>query len=224
LHPDGGQFHALLADYPAIGRPRFDDDCIHVIAAADGAPLSDIRTPEENAAAADAITALVAELTRDEEAALHVSIAGGRKTMGFYLVMQNAGMEKSRALYLVAYDICEPRRLHRVCRYLTGYKVAGQIPAVRASRRCPKASCGATCLHRGKIKSCSERASTTRRFMTLFPTCACKRLIQWRLHALHGSRNALKSKGLRHVPFIVGQIDHMGFQKCPENKGIETLS
>ena len=85
LHPDGGQFHALLADYPAIGRPRFDDDCIHVIAAADGAPLSDIRTPEENAAAADAITALVAELTRDEEAALHVSIAGGRKTMGFYL-------------------------------------------------------------------------------------------------------------------------------------------
>jgi CRISPR-associated protein Cas2 len=40
--------------------------------------------------------------------------------------MQNAGMEKSRALYLVAYDVCEPRRLHRVCRYLTGYKVAGQ--------------------------------------------------------------------------------------------------
>jgi CRISPR-associated protein (TIGR02584 family) len=84
LHPDGGQFHTLLADYPAIGRPRFDDACIHVIQA-DDAPLADIRTPEENAAAADAITALVAELTRDETAALHVSIAGGRKTMGFYL-------------------------------------------------------------------------------------------------------------------------------------------
>lgn len=85
LHPDGGQFHALLADYPQIGQPAFDDTHIHVIRTADGTPLPDIRTPEENAAAADAITALVAELTRDEAAALHVSIAGGRKTMGFYL-------------------------------------------------------------------------------------------------------------------------------------------
>lgn len=85
LHPDGGQFHALLADYPRIGRPAFDEGHIHVITGPDGAPLADIRTPEENAAAADAITALVAELSRDEAAALHVSIAGGRKTMGFYL-------------------------------------------------------------------------------------------------------------------------------------------
>lgn len=31
-----------------------------------------------------------------------------------------------RCLYLIAYDVCEPRRLRRVCRYLTGYKVGGQ--------------------------------------------------------------------------------------------------
>jgi len=85
LHPDGGQFHALLADYPALGRPAFAEAHIHVIAGPDGQPLADIRTPQENAAAADAITALMSELTRDETAALHVSIAGGRKTMGFYL-------------------------------------------------------------------------------------------------------------------------------------------
>lgn len=85
LHPDGGQFHALLADYPQLGRPRFDDACIHVIHDTDGQPLPDIRSPAENAAAADTITALMAELTRDPDAALHVSIAGGRKTMGFYL-------------------------------------------------------------------------------------------------------------------------------------------
>jgi CRISPR-associated protein (TIGR02584 family) len=85
LHSDGGQFHALLADYPKIGKPLFDERHIHLITAADGTALPDIRTPEENAAAADAITALVAELTRDDNAALHVSIAGGRKTMGFYL-------------------------------------------------------------------------------------------------------------------------------------------
>ena len=35
-------------------------------------------------------------------------------------------MDKQRTLYLVAYDVCDPRRLHRVCRYLTGYKVGGQ--------------------------------------------------------------------------------------------------
>lgn len=85
LHPDGGQFHALLADYPGIGHPAFDDSGIHVITGPGGQPLADIRGPEENAAAADSITALVARLTQDESAALHVSIAGGRKTMGFYL-------------------------------------------------------------------------------------------------------------------------------------------
>jgi CRISPR-associated protein (TIGR02584 family) len=85
LHPDGGQFHALLADYPQAGRPGFGEENIHVIAGPDGVPLPDIRSPSENAAAADAITALVAQLTADPDCALHVSIAGGRKTMGFYL-------------------------------------------------------------------------------------------------------------------------------------------
>ena len=85
LHPDGGQFHALLADYPQLGNPVFNDSQIHVIHDANGQPLADIRTPEENACAANSITALMADLTRDAEASLHVSIAGGRKTMGFYL-------------------------------------------------------------------------------------------------------------------------------------------
>jgi CRISPR-associated protein (TIGR02584 family) len=85
LHPDGGQFYALLQDYPQLGQPIFGEDYIHVIRAPNGKALPDIRTPEENAAAADSITAKVAELTLDADAALHVSIAGGRKTMGFYL-------------------------------------------------------------------------------------------------------------------------------------------
>jgi len=85
LHPDGGQFHSLLADYPVLKNVRFPEINIHVIADASGQPLADIRTPEQNAAAADTITALVGELTQDEQSALHVSIAGGRKTMGFYL-------------------------------------------------------------------------------------------------------------------------------------------
>ena len=85
LHPDGGAFHALLADYPQLGQPTFDESHIHVIKDAAGQPLADIRSPEENAQAADGITQLMSKLTRDGTAQLHVSIAGGRKTMGFYL-------------------------------------------------------------------------------------------------------------------------------------------
>jgi CRISPR/Cas system-associated endoribonuclease Cas2 len=32
----------------------------------------------------------------------------------------------ARTLYLVCYDVCEPKRLRRVHRYLMGYKVGGQ--------------------------------------------------------------------------------------------------
>lgn len=32
----------------------------------------------------------------------------------------------ARTLYLVAYDVCDPKRLSRVCRYFHSYRVAGQ--------------------------------------------------------------------------------------------------
>lgn len=85
LHPNSGQFHSLVADYQILENVEFSESNIHIIAEPGNKHLSDIRSPEQNAVAADAITALVGELTLDEKSALHVSIAGGRKTMGFYL-------------------------------------------------------------------------------------------------------------------------------------------
>lgn len=84
LSHDPGWFHRLRADYglPAIA---FDADHIHVLTDVTGAPLTDIRTPEENELAADFICSVVSGLTREDNAALHVSLAGGRKTMGYYL-------------------------------------------------------------------------------------------------------------------------------------------
>ncbi len=81
LSEDPGWFRRLCADYdlPAI---HFDEGSIHTIGA-DG-HVGDLRTPGDNEAAADAITEEVRRLTADPEAALHVSLAGGRKTMGFY--------------------------------------------------------------------------------------------------------------------------------------------
>ena len=84
LHPESGWFHCLRAEYglPAIA---FDPEHIQVLRDAGGLPLGDIRTPDDNARAADTITEAIRDLTRDRDSALHVSIAGGRKTMGFYL-------------------------------------------------------------------------------------------------------------------------------------------
>jgi CRISPR-associated protein (TIGR02584 family) len=84
LHPKSGWFLRLCRDY-ALPSIRFDADLIHELRAADGTPLTDIRNLDDNRAAADAITEQVRILTADPQAALHVSIAGGRKTMGFYL-------------------------------------------------------------------------------------------------------------------------------------------
>lgn len=64
---------------------EFNESNIHIISDQNGNPLSDIRTPEENQLASDQIVKLVGELCQDDQVALHVSIAGGRKTMGFFL-------------------------------------------------------------------------------------------------------------------------------------------
>jgi CRISPR-associated protein (TIGR02584 family) len=85
LHPHQGRFARFLDDFGLGGQIRFDADHIHVLAGADGQSLDDIRDDADNAAAADAITTLMREFTADPDSALHVSIAGGRKTMGFYL-------------------------------------------------------------------------------------------------------------------------------------------
>ena len=79
-----GWFHRLRRDYdlPAID---FNAERILTLSDAASEPLDDIQTPADNTAAADAITQLLCELTEDDASALHVSIAGGRKTMGFYL-------------------------------------------------------------------------------------------------------------------------------------------
>ena len=84
LHPESGRFHRLRADYglPAIA---FGPEQIHILRDADGRPLVDIRSRDDNTRAADTITEVIRNLTQDRDSALHVSIAGGRKTMGFYL-------------------------------------------------------------------------------------------------------------------------------------------
>ncbi|MCM8579322.1 CRISPR-associated ring nuclease Csm6 [Accumulibacter sp.] len=84
LSEEPGWFHRLSRDY-ALPTIHFSADTIHVLEDVNGKPLEDIRSPEDNRRAADGITGIIREFTADPDCALHVSIAGGRKTMGFFL-------------------------------------------------------------------------------------------------------------------------------------------
>ena len=83
-----GALQEFIKDYGdkyGFSSIHFDESCIHIITDESGQNLPDIRTPEENEHAANSIVQLVGNLCQDEEMQLHVSIAGGRKTMGFFM-------------------------------------------------------------------------------------------------------------------------------------------
>lgn len=80
-----GHFHRLCADYGLDPEAiRFDASSIYVVRDENGRELADIVDEPGNAAAADLINQRVRDLTRRDDVRLHVSLAGGRKTMGFY--------------------------------------------------------------------------------------------------------------------------------------------
>ena len=83
LDPETGWLHRLCSDYslPDIG---FEACRILAIKGDAGEPIEDICTVEDNTRTADVLTEEVRVITDDSDCALHVSIAGGRKTMGFY--------------------------------------------------------------------------------------------------------------------------------------------
>lgn len=82
---EGGKHFQQLLDDCRVSQPvDFTAQSITVIEDADGKVLSDLRTPDDNEAAANTISAVIRDLTNDAGAQLHVSLAGGRKTMGFY--------------------------------------------------------------------------------------------------------------------------------------------
>ena len=78
-----GWFQRFLADY-RLAPIRFDAGHIHVLQGADGQPMADIRSAHDNALAADQVADLVRRFTARDQVHLHVSLAGGRKTLGYF--------------------------------------------------------------------------------------------------------------------------------------------
>lgn len=90
LSPQTGALHRLLADASQpLGTlsPRLDDTTIHVIATKDQPTqgLEDIVTLEDNRAAAQTIYRVMRELKAVPGTQIHASVAGGRKSMSFYM-------------------------------------------------------------------------------------------------------------------------------------------
>lgn len=85
LGDNRGWFKRLCTDYGLEGI-AFSQEDIVVLRDQQGAPMKDIRSEGDNVAAMDHVTDAIRELTLDDDCALHVSIAGGRKTIGFFAV------------------------------------------------------------------------------------------------------------------------------------------
>ena len=82
---EDGVFAQFKRDYPILEQTKFDPaNHLHVITDQNGKPLMDLKTPEENERSADIICEMVKGFTNMDDTSVHVSIAGGRKTMGFY--------------------------------------------------------------------------------------------------------------------------------------------
>jgi CRISPR-associated protein (TIGR02584 family) len=93
LAAESGMFHRFMRDHlpelPATA-VRFDESTVHVISQAAkagkaGKALSDITTDDDNRAAADTIYSVLRKLKSVPNTRLHASVAGGRKSMSFYM-------------------------------------------------------------------------------------------------------------------------------------------
>lgn len=79
-----GVFNQFKQDYPILSAIVFDESHLISIKNTDNMPLQDLKTPADNELSADLICKKVREFTQKDNMCLYVSIAGGRKTMGFY--------------------------------------------------------------------------------------------------------------------------------------------
>ncbi len=78
-----GVFQQMQQDYPQLNKIVFNENSLITIADEEQ-DYADIKTPHDNEVMADLLCGTIRQLSKDKNSALHVSIAGGRKTMGFY--------------------------------------------------------------------------------------------------------------------------------------------
>jgi CRISPR-associated protein (TIGR02584 family) len=81
---EGGRLEAFKAEY-SLDKIELGNDHFIVVKNHSGNDIPDITNDIESAAMGDLITSFIRDLTDDQKVRLHCSIAGGRKTMSFYM-------------------------------------------------------------------------------------------------------------------------------------------
>lgn len=147
-------FLRFCEDY-GLNKSIFTEKNIHCIEDSQNNQLEDIRSLKDNEAAADHITRFIRDLTADDKSALHVSMAGGRKTMGYYAgyalslygreqdrlshVLVTEGFEGHRDFY---YPTRESQPIHREGKPTLDARdadvVLAEIPFVRLRQEIPQ--------------------------------------------------------------------------------------
>lgn len=107
---EDGVFLQFQQDYPQLAQVQFSTDSLHAIKNQAGQVLTDLKTPEDNQLAGDSICSIIQDFTKDDNVSLHVSIAGGRKTMGFYAgyALSLYGRAQDRMSHVLVEDKFEP--------------------------------------------------------------------------------------------------------------------
>ena len=82
---DEGRFEKMQVDYGIDPKVKFDAKHILVFKDAEGNYLDDIRTSDDNRLARDQLFRWIENWTQEAHVALHCSLAGGRKSMGYLL-------------------------------------------------------------------------------------------------------------------------------------------
>lgn len=98
-----GRLASYLKEYPSSRLIRCGPGSLITLKRADGQPIEDLRTQQDNLAVADQLAAVIRGLTRRPNVRLHCSLAGGRKTMGVLLtaVLQIYGRPDDRLYHVL---------------------------------------------------------------------------------------------------------------------------
>ncbi len=110
LNRQTGRFYRFCKEYEIDHRTiAFDRDRVWVLQDGAGRELEDLRTREENAAAGSWIAAFVRHQADRGDVVLHASLAGGRKTMSYYLgyAMQMFGRRHDRLTHVLVSEALE---------------------------------------------------------------------------------------------------------------------
>lgn len=104
----GGWFYKFCSDWHISGI-KFDESHIYVIRDTNNVSLRDIRSDVDNQLVANQVLDLIAKFTAEKDSQLHVSIAGGRKTMGFFAgyALSMYGREQDRLSHVLVEESFE---------------------------------------------------------------------------------------------------------------------